>query len=62
MAGCNGDPLFDRQRALVKFMEEKGVDVEAHMSEGSYHGVELMDPTKSPPLIEMVHQFIISII
>ncbi|KAL8137604.1 hypothetical protein V2J09_003605 [Rumex salicifolius] len=59
LTGCTGDPLIDRQVELGKVMEEKGIGVRAHFTEGGYHGVE-MEPTLTLPFIELINKFIVS--
>lgn len=58
VTGCSGDPLVDRLRELVKMLEERGVRVEGHFTEGDYHGVEIMEPQNSEPFFEVVKNFV----
>ncbi|KAI8006665.1 Carboxylesterase 1 [Camellia lanceoleosa] len=57
VTGCDGDPMIDRQMEFVKILEKKGVKVVGQFDEGGYHGLEIMDPTKTTPLFDSVKQF-----
>ncbi|KAF5731111.1 carboxylesterase 1-like [Tripterygium wilfordii] len=60
VTGCDGDPLIDRQIAVAKMMEEKGVQVKSHFSVGDYHGADLVDPSKSTALFIALKSFLMS--
>ncbi|KAJ9164117.1 hypothetical protein P3X46_023731 [Hevea brasiliensis] len=54
------DPLMDRQVLLVKMLREKGLVVVNHSSEGHFHGVELVEPSKCTGLYVAYKSFISS--
>ena len=58
VAGCDGDPLIDRQVAFVEMLKKKGVEVVAQFKQGEYHGVELMDLSKAKLLFVLLKDFI----
>ncbi|XP_010272622.1 PREDICTED: carboxylesterase 1 [Nelumbo nucifera] len=58
VTGCSGDLLISQQMEFVKMLEEEGVTVVSWFQEGGYHGVELMEPMKSPALTTVVREFI----
>lgn len=60
VTGCNCDPLVDRLLEFVKVLDERGVKVMGHFTEGDYHGVDLMDPSKSEPLFGLIKTFLSS--
>jgi|UniRef100_A0A2N9EMX3 acetyl esterase/lipase len=60
VVGCDGDPLFDREVELAKLMEEKGVLVVRHFSEGGCHGVEHFEPSKAKELLVVLKDFILA--
>ncbi|XP_061349068.1 carboxylesterase 1-like [Gastrolobium bilobum] len=60
VSGNGGDPLVDREKELVKLMEEKGVQVVSDFEEEGCHGVEFSDSSKAKQLIEIVKGFISS--
>ncbi|XP_058779264.1 carboxylesterase 1-like [Vicia villosa] len=55
-----GDPLVDRNKELVKLMEEKGVEVVMDFEEEGYHGVEFFEESKAKNFIELVKGFVSS--
>ncbi|CAL5404929.1 unnamed protein product [Camellia sinensis] len=57
VTGCDGDPLIDRQMEFAKMLEKKGVEVVGQFDEGGYHGLEILDPTKTTPLFAGVMEF-----
>ncbi|KAH7557535.1 hypothetical protein ACOSP7_027334 [Xanthoceras sorbifolium] len=60
VTGCDGDPLVDRQTEVVKWMEQKGVQVVGHFAEGGFHGVEFVNPSKAEAMISQLKDFIFS--
>ncbi|KAJ4827138.1 hypothetical protein Tsubulata_024441 [Turnera subulata] len=56
--GCDGDPLIDRQMELAKLMQDKGLKVATHFTEGDYHGVEIVEPPKAKPLHLVLNNFL----
>ncbi|OMO97970.1 Alpha/beta hydrolase-3 [Corchorus olitorius] len=58
VTGCDGDPLIDRQVAVVKLMEEKGVKVKSQFREGDHHGVDFTQPAKAKALFLVLKEFI----
>ncbi|KAJ1413687.1 Alpha/Beta hydrolase fold [Sesbania bispinosa] len=60
--GYGGDPLVDKQKALAKIMESRGVHVEPHFVEDGFHAVELFDQAKALALLENVKKFVHSTI
>lgn len=58
VTGCDGDPLIDRERDMVRMMEDKGVNVVGHFEEGNYHAFEIHEPSKAMPLLEVVKSFV----
>ncbi|KAL2920570.1 Carboxylesterase 1 [Bienertia sinuspersici] len=55
---CNGDPLVDRLIGFVKVLEENGVNVKGHFTEGGYHGMELMDLKQCDELFVVLQNFL----
>ncbi|GLT84103.1 hypothetical protein SLE2022_023540 [Rubroshorea leprosula] len=60
MIGCEGDLLVDRQKELVKLMEEKGVEVVGHFAVGGYHGVEVLDVSRAKAMYVIIKDFLSS--
>lgn len=58
VTGCDGDPLMDRQIALVKMLEEKGVQVVGRFIQGGCHGVEDVELSKAHELFVVFKSFI----
>ncbi|GLT49310.1 hypothetical protein SLA2020_228740 [Shorea laevis] len=58
--GCEGDPLVDKQKEVVKLMEENGVEVIGHFVAGGFHGVETFDSSWAKALDAMMKIFIFS--
>ncbi|RDX82788.1 Carboxylesterase 1, partial [Mucuna pruriens] len=56
VSGNGGDPLVDREKELAQLMEEKGLHVVKDFEEEGFHGIELVDPSKSIKLIAMANQ------
>lgn len=56
--GFEGDPLVDRQKEMVTWMEENGVKVEGSFEEGYNHGVELRNPVKQKELFSKIKTFV----
>ena len=50
---CNGDLLSDRQVKLITLLKKLGINVKFYLSNGSYHGVLVGEPTT---LEEMLHK------
>ncbi|KAK3447290.1 carboxylesterase 1 [Eucalyptus grandis] len=57
VAGCDGDPLFDRQVEFAQMMQEKGVSVVRVLTEGGHHAIEVREPDKSKPLLQTLKTF-----
>ncbi|CAK8532537.1 unnamed protein product [Lathyrus sativus] len=55
-----GDPLVDRNKELVKLMEEKGVEVVVDYQEEGFHGVEFFEASKAKNFIGLVKGFVSS--
>ncbi|XP_028773250.1 carboxylesterase 1-like [Neltuma alba] len=60
VTGTGGDPLMDRQKEVVKMMEEKKVKVVGHFTEGGYHGIQDRDLQNAKELYAVVKKFISS--
>ncbi|KAK2653713.1 hypothetical protein Ddye_013569 [Dipteronia dyeriana] len=60
VTGCDGDPLIDRQIELVKFMEQKGVQVVGHFTAGGYHGGQFEDSSNVEALFALLQKIIFS--
>ncbi|XVE73974.1 hypothetical protein DITRI_Ditri11bG0161500 [Diplodiscus trichospermus] len=58
VTGHGGDPLIDKQRELVKMLEECGVEVVAKFAEGGCHGIEILEPLKAQALFESIKEFV----
>ena len=56
--GCDGDPLIDGQKKLVEMFKKKGIKVETRFTEGDYHAVELVNPTKANELFVYLSHFL----
>ncbi|KAK7391103.1 hypothetical protein VNO78_19467 [Psophocarpus tetragonolobus] len=52
--GCEGDPLVDRERDLVKLLHYKGVHVVRQFYQGFRHGIFVGDPTMSIKVFNLV--------
>jgi len=52
--GCEGDPLVDRERELVKLLEQKGVHVVGKFYEGGRHGIFVGDPSMSVQVFRLL--------
>ncbi|KAK7343640.1 hypothetical protein VNO77_12546 [Canavalia gladiata] len=52
--GCYGDLLVDRQRELVKLVEDKGVTVVGHFFPGGWHGMFVGDPSVAGKLYQLL--------
>ncbi|KNA24632.1 hypothetical protein SOVF_014060 [Spinacia oleracea] len=59
VAGCDGDPLFDRNVELVKVLERRGLSVRAMFDKGGSHGMFVSDISKTIELFEFVNKFFI---
>lgn len=59
VAGCDGDPLFDRIVKFVKLMEKRGVNVKFMFDKGGHHGMYVKDPSKTRELFEFVKDFLV---
>ncbi|XP_021765221.1 carboxylesterase 1-like [Chenopodium quinoa] len=55
---CSGDPLVDRISEFVTVLENIGVNVKGHFTEGDYHGVDILDQKKCKELLVVIHDFI----
>lgn len=60
VTGTGGDPLVDRQKEVVKMMEERKVRVVGHFTEGGYHGIQDRDLLKAKELYAVVKKFMSS--
>lgn len=58
--GYQGDPLIDRQRAVARFMVEKGVEVVGDFADGGCHGAVLFDVAVAKAMYEVLKDFISS--
>ncbi|XVF73347.1 hypothetical protein PTKIN_Ptkin12aG0194200 [Pterospermum kingtungense] len=58
VTGHGGDPLVDKQRKLVKMLEEHGVEVVAEFAEGGCHGIEIFNQSKAKALFEIIKDFV----
>ncbi|KAL2536457.1 putative carboxylesterase 8 [Forsythia ovata] len=58
MKGDDGDPLVDREKMLVKFLEANGVEVVSIFNEGGHHGIELSNTTAAQELYDAMKNFI----
>ncbi|XP_028768542.1 carboxylesterase 1-like [Neltuma alba] len=56
--GCEGDPLVDRQKEMVTWMEENGVKVEVSFEDGYNHGAELRNALKQKELFSKTKTFV----
>ncbi|KAE9610712.1 putative carboxylesterase [Lupinus albus] len=56
--GNGGDPLIDKQKELVKILEEHGVHVVQHFVEDGFHAIELFDKAKAMVFCEIVKKFV----
>ena len=60
VTGTGGDPMVDRQKEVMKMMEERKVKVVGHFTEGGYHGIQDRDLQKAKELYAVVKKFISS--
>ncbi|XP_073143685.1 carboxylesterase 1-like [Henckelia pumila] len=58
VTGCEGDPLIDRQKDLVRLLEEYGVQVVGRFDEGGCHGIDLFDKSRSKIVSHFLADFI----
>ncbi|KZV41053.1 hypothetical protein F511_14029 [Dorcoceras hygrometricum] len=58
VTGCEGDPLIDRQKDVVKLFEENGVKVTGRFEEGGQHGIDLTDKSRYRTLARLLADFI----
>ncbi|KAL6008115.1 hypothetical protein ACLOJK_033621 [Asimina triloba] len=58
--GYGGDPLLDRQVAMARMLEERGVRVVRRFHEEGCHGVELFDAGKAEAFFGDVRDFVSS--
>ncbi|KAL6008114.1 hypothetical protein ACLOJK_033620 [Asimina triloba] len=56
------DPLVDRQLAVMKMVEEKGVKVVGKLDEEGFHGIQFFEKEKNDVLIMEVKDFVSSVI
>ncbi|KAL5222016.1 hypothetical protein ABZP36_026729 [Zizania latifolia] len=54
----NGDPLIDRQKQFVEWLQEHGVDVVAKTDCSGFHAAELFVPEKAEELFAAVREFV----
>ncbi|CAM0911717.1 unnamed protein product [Alopecurus aequalis] len=57
ISGCDGDPLIDRQRGFVSWLQDSGVDVVSKTDGSGFHAAELFVPEKAEELFAAVHEF-----
>ncbi|KAI4351841.1 hypothetical protein L6164_006151 [Bauhinia variegata] len=57
VTGCDGDPLFNRQREVVNLVAHKRVRVVEFFVPGQYHGIQDHEPSKAKPLFDVVKHF-----
>ncbi|XP_004496637.1 carboxylesterase 1-like [Cicer arietinum] len=55
--GCDGDQLVDRQRELLKLLEDKSVNVVGQFYTGGRHGIFIGDPSMSQKVFHLVKSF-----
>ncbi|XP_061373982.1 carboxylesterase 1-like [Gastrolobium bilobum] len=55
--GCDGDPLLDRGKELVKLLEDKGMHVVGQFYGGGRHGIFVGDPSMSEKVFDLVKSF-----
>ncbi|KAK7314937.1 hypothetical protein VNO77_33469 [Canavalia gladiata] len=60
VSGNEGDPLVDREKEFVAFLEENGLHVVSDFDEDGSHGVEFADPQKAKRVVDLVQGFISS--
>ncbi|XP_028773255.1 carboxylesterase 1-like [Neltuma alba] len=60
VTGSGGDTLVDRQKELVKMMEERKVKVVGHFTEGGFHGIQNVDLQNAKELYAVMKKFISS--
>uniref|UniRef100_A0A0D9XAI6 Alpha/beta hydrolase fold-3 domain-containing protein n=1 Tax=Leersia perrieri TaxID=77586 RepID=A0A0D9XAI6_9ORYZ len=58
VTGSDGDPLIDRQREFVRWLEEHGVDVVDRTDLAGFHAAELFVKEKADDLFAVVRDFI----
>ncbi|GKU89500.1 hypothetical protein SLEP1_g3629 [Rubroshorea leprosula] len=55
--GCEGDPLVDRRKEVLKLMEENGVEVIGRFVTGGVHAAEMFDSSWAKALHAMLKDF-----
>ncbi|KAL6008113.1 hypothetical protein ACLOJK_033619 [Asimina triloba] len=62
MRASGKDPLVDRQLAVTKMVEWKGVKVVGKLDEEGFHGIQFFEKEKNDVLIMEVKDFVSSVI
>ncbi|XP_062192564.1 carboxylesterase 1-like [Phragmites australis] len=58
VTGNDADPLIDRQREFIGWLQERGVEVVAKTDFAGYHAAELFVPEKAKELCATVREFV----
>lgn len=59
VCGFAGDPVVDRQKALVRLLKAGGVDVVERFEEDGFHGIDYIDPEKGREMFMVTKKFIL---
>lgn len=55
-----GDPLVDRTLEFVRMLKQKGVDVQEKISDGGFHGSDLMDESEATIFYAILKNFLLA--